>query len=102
MVYYHQYDGKPPQSIYDLNTFFLHYTLKRKSTTSPSRITYSLPSLRTSPFSLAAAILPQGDAAIGRGRCDHTAAAAHTVAELIADQAAHQRAQGGMELNGFG
>lgn len=33
-------------------------TLKRNSTTSPSFITYSLPSERTSPFSLAAAMLP--------------------------------------------
>ena len=33
-------------------------TLKRKSTMSPSCMTYSFPSLRTSPFSLAAVIEP--------------------------------------------
>ncbi len=33
-------------------------TLKRNNTISPSFITYSLPSLRTRPFSLAALILP--------------------------------------------
>ena len=39
---------------------FIHaYTLKRKSTTSPSLMTYSLPSERTRPFSLAAFMLPQ-------------------------------------------
>ena len=35
------------------------YTLKRNSTTSPSLMTYSLPSERTRPFSLAAFMLPQ-------------------------------------------
>ena len=35
------------------------YTLKRKCVTSPSFITYSLPSRRTRPFSLAAFWLPQ-------------------------------------------
>lgn len=34
------------------------YTLNRNSKTSPSCTTYSLPSLRTSPFSLAAVIEP--------------------------------------------
>ena len=34
------------------------HTLNRNSTTSPSCITYSLPSLRTRPFSFAAAIEP--------------------------------------------
>ena len=37
----------------------LYYTLKRKCVTSPSFITYSLPSRRTRPFSLAAFWLPQ-------------------------------------------
>ena len=37
---------------------FWIYTLKRKRTTSPSCITYSLPSERTRPFSLAAAMEP--------------------------------------------
>ena len=36
-----------------------NYTLKRNSTMSPSCMTYSLPSLRTSPFSRAAAMVPQ-------------------------------------------
>ena len=41
--------------------FYVHYTLNRKSTTSPSCMTYSLPSERTRPFSLAAAREPQSN-----------------------------------------
>ena len=37
----------------------LGYTLNRKLTMSPSFITYSLPSLRTRPFALALAMVPQ-------------------------------------------
>ena len=37
----------------------LIYTLNKKLTMSPSFITYSLPSLRTSPLDLAFAIVPQ-------------------------------------------
>ena len=36
-----------------------YYTLNRKLTMSPSFITYSLPSLRTRPLALAAAMEPQ-------------------------------------------
>ena len=36
-----------------------HQTLKRNRVISPSAMTYSLPSRRTRPFSLAAAMLPQ-------------------------------------------
>ena len=39
--------------------FALYYTLNRNSTMSPSFITYSFPSDRTRPFSLAAAMEPQ-------------------------------------------
>ena len=38
--------------------FKINYTLKRKRTISPSFITYSLPSLRTKPFSFAVTIFP--------------------------------------------
>ena len=38
---------------------FVHHTLNLNSVTSPSFITYSLPSDRKSPFSFAAAMLPQ-------------------------------------------
>ena len=34
------------------------YTLKRNSTTSPSAMTYSLPSMRTQPLDLASAMEP--------------------------------------------
>jgi len=43
--------------LFFLSAYF--YTLKRKSTTSPSLITYSLPSWRTKPASLALVMLPE-------------------------------------------
>ena len=39
--------------------FSIPYTLKRNRITSPSFTTYSLPSMRTSPFSFAAVYVPQ-------------------------------------------
>ena len=57
VMYHHQHHRYAPQTVNQLYTFC--HTLKRNSTMSPSFITYSLPSERTSPFSLAAFMEPQ-------------------------------------------
>ena len=49
--------GSPPGAFAPAG--LLIYTLNRKLTMSPSFMTYSLPSLRTRPLALAAAMVPQ-------------------------------------------
>ena len=52
-------DRKPPAARLDCGRFGFDYTLNRKFTTSPSCMTYSLPSLRSKPFAFAFASVPQ-------------------------------------------